>query len=574
MKKTIERYAGFVAKKPQIIFGVVIVFTLISFVGVSFSKTESMSYRDMVPKNIDEINAIYYIGDEFGTSGESVMIIAEINPKYANSNEVRDIRNPEVIEYLDILEQKIRKMQGISSITGVSDILKEMNSGHLPKTKSKIIELMNKEIVINQSSLNLPETLSQFSEGLEGVKEGMTAEGQIIDGITYGLNGSSLALNKIQYALSSIAEGMNQKQDLSKMIQIISLINQIESLVQQSKATQSEKMEIIGYLEGLKQGLNTMIAQTTEAQEGMQQLSISLNGMSNALENISSGLKEMKNASLLLENLTSNLKEGVSKISSGLEEISKYLELYKDREKNEKPIKLNQFKYYVSDDYTTSVIRINLAEMNEEQKKDFIDELKHIIGETKKPAGLNIGITGDPVVSEELKNQIMPTMQTTSMFSLIGIFIVVCLLFLSLRYGIISLLAIGFGIIWVYGVLGLLGMSISSTMSGGISMIMGIGIDFGIQVVNRFKQERKKHKIEKAMKITLSKVFVPMLITTLAALIGFRAMSLGQLTLLADLGNMMSFGVLFCFIAAITVVPSVLVINEKFKQKLKNNREE
>ena len=106
-------------------------------------------------------------------------------------------------------------------------------------------------------------------------------------------------------------------------------------------------------------------------------------------------------------------------------------------------------------------------------------------------------------------------------------------------------------------------------MSGGISMIMGIGIDFGIQVVNRFKQERKKHKIEKAMKITFSNVFMPMLITTLAALIGFRAMSLGQLTLLADLGNMMSFGVLFSFIAAITVIPSVLVINERLK--IKNN---
>ena len=566
MKKIIEGYAGFVARKPQIILGVVILFTIISFAGMSFVKTEGMSYRDMVPENIDEIDAIFYIGDEFGTSGESIMIIAEIDPKYTNSDEVRDIRDPEVILYLDILEQKIRKMQGISSITGVSDILKGMNSGHLPKTKSKIIELMNKEIVINQSSLNLPETLSQFSEGLEGVEKGMTAEGQIIDGITYGLNGSSLALKQIQYALSSMAEGMNQKQDLSKMTQIISLINQIESLVQQSNATLSEKMEIIGYLEGLKQGMNTMIVQTTEAQEGMQQLSISLNEMLNALENISSGLEEMKNASLLLENLTSNMKEGISGISSGLDEISKYLELYEGNEKNEKPVKLNQFKYYVSDDYTTSVIRINLAEMNEEQKKDFIDELKHIISETEKPVGLNIGITGDPVVSEELKNQIMPTMQMTSMFSLIGIFIVVCLLFLSLRYGIISLLAIGFGIIWVYGVLGLSGMPIGSTMSGGISMIMGIGIDFGIQVVNRFRQERKKHKIEKAMKITLSKVFVPMLITTLAALIGFRAMSLGQLTLLADLGNMMSFGVLFCFIAAVTVIPSVLVISEKLKK--------
>jgi len=99
-------------------------------------------------------------------------------------------------------------------------------------------------------------------------------------------------------------------------------------------------------------------------------------------------------------------------------------------------------------------------------------------------------------------------------------------------------------------------------------MIMGIGIDFGIQVVNRFRQERKKHGIEKAMEITLSSVFIPMLITTLAALIGFRAMSLGKLTLLGDLGNMMSLGVLFCFIAAISVVPSALVISEKLKKRL------
>jgi len=460
----------------------------------------------------------------------------------------------------------IAAIPDVKTISCLSISIRTTLIGGFPVTVTSIHAGFSTPLI---SSLNLPETLSQFSEGLKGIEEGMTSEEQIIWGITYGLNGSSMALKQIKYALSSIAENMDQKQDLSKITQTISLINQIETLVQQSNATESEKIEIIGYLEGLKFGLNVMIAQMTEAQEGTQKLSISLNGMANALEDISSGLEEMKGASLLLGNLTSNLKDGVSGISSGLDEIAKYVELYEGDRKNEKSLKLNQFKYYVSDDYTTSVIRINLVEMNEEQKKDFIDELKHIISETEKPAGLNTGITGDPVVSEELKNQIMPTIRTTSTFSLTGIFIVVCLLFLSLRYGIISLLAIGFGIIWVYGVLGLSGMPISSTMSGGISMIMGIGIDFGIQVVNRFKQERKKHKIEKAMKITLSNVFVPMLITTLAALIGFRAMSLGQLTLLADLGNMMSFGVLFCFIAAITVIPSVLVINERLK--IKNN---
>ncbi len=570
MKKLIERYADFVAKKPHVILIIVVILTLISFVGMSLVKTEGMSYKDMLPENVEEIDAINYIADEFGTSGESAIIILRTNPNYVGSNEIRDIRDPRVVEYSDILEQKIRGMEDVVSVTGFSDILKTMNSGHLPKTKAKIIELMNKKIVINQSSFNLPEVLSQFSEGLEGIEEGMKGEEQIIEGLTYGLNGSSIALKQIQYTLLAIAEGMNQEENLTQINQTISLIDQIEFLVNQSNATNMSM--IIGSLEGLKNGMNEMIAQASEAQEGMLHLSMSLNGMANAIGEVSSGLEKMKNTSLILGNLTSNLRDGISEMSSGLDEINKYIELYEGKQKKEKPISLNQFKYYVSKDYTTTIIRINLGEMNDEKRKNFVEELKYIIDETEKPAGLNVGITGGPVVSLELRKQIMPTMQKTSMFSLIGIFIIVSLLFLSIRRGIISLLAIGFGIIWVYGTLGILGLPISSTMSGGISMIMGIGIDFGIQVVNRFRQERKKNKVEKAIKITLSNVFTPMLITTLAALIGFRAMSLGQLTLLSDLGNMMSLGVLFCFIAAVTVIPAILVISEKLQYRRKRFR--
>ena len=572
MKGMVEKYARFIAKKPHAILIAVVLFTLISFIGMSLNKTESMSYRDMVPENVEEIDAIFYISDEFGVSGESAIVIAEINPKYPNSGEVRDVREPEVIECLDILKQKIRRMEGVISVSGLPDWLRELNSGHLPKTKSKVMELMNKEIVINQSSLDLPETLAQFSEGLKEVEEGLLAQKQIAEGITLGLNGSSFALKQIKYAISSIAESIGNNGDLSEATEIISLIDSIETLVQQSNATLEEKMEIIGYLEGLKQGLNAMLTQSKEAQEGMKQLSLTLNEMAYSLENISSGLEAMKNASLLLENLSSGLKEGISGINSGLNGVAEYVKLYEGGGKHERVAKINQFKYYVSDDYKASIIRISLAEMSEEKREEFVDELENIIEETEKPAGLKLGLTGEPVISKELRKQVLPTMQKTSMLSLISIFIIVCILFLSLRYGIISLLAIGFGVVWVYGTLGLLGMPINPTMSGGMSMIMGIGIDFGIQVVNRFRQERKKHGIEKAMEITLSSVFIPMLITTLAALIGFRAMSLGKLTLLGDLGNMMSLGVLFCFIAAITVIPSVLILSERLKVKLLNSK--
>lgn len=568
MKRKIEGYGRFVAKRPYIVLGIVLVLTLVCFIGASLVKTKGTSYKDMLPENVDEINTMNFIGDEFGLSAESITFVIETNPLYYESDEVRDIRDPRVAEYIDILEQKIRKTQGIVSVQGYPDILRGMNSGRLPKTKTRIIELMNKEIVINQTGLNLPETLSRVSEGLKGIEQGIETQAQITSGLSSGLNASYQGLKQIQSVFSLLSSAMIQEETGGNEItQTIALINQIEYLVQASNATDTEKSEITGYLEILKQGLNAMASQMTEAEEQTTYLSQSMTGMSESLKGLSSGLEEMYNLSLVLENLTYGLGNGTAGISSALDGINQYLKFYASSQAHNKTIEFNPFDSYVSKDYTTTVIKIGLADMSEEKTKELVKELKQIVSETEKPAGIKTGITGGPVVTEEIRNQILPTMKTTSMLSLIGILIIVCLLFLSIRYGFISLLAIGFGVIWVYGVIGLSGISITSTMSGGLSMIMGIGIDFGIQVVNRFKQERKKHAPEKSLEITLSNVTFPMFVTTIAALVGFRAMSMGKLTILSDLGNMISLGVLACFIAAVTIIPAVLIINERLKNK-------
>jgi uncharacterized protein len=235
------------------------------------------------------------------------------------------------------------------------------------------------------------------------------------------------------------------------------------------------------------------------------------------------------------------------------------------------------FENYISNDYSVAIMRVYLAEMTSEEEDELIEDLDNILNETQKPAGIKCDYTGDIKVSKEIQNSIGPTMSSTSSISLIAILIIVCLLFWSIRQGLISLLAIAFGTTWVFGTLGFIGLEISSMMSGAISMIMGVGIDFGIQVVNRFKQEIEKNEIEEAMKITLNNTLPQMTATTIAALIGFRAMSLGQLTILKDLSTMMSLGILFCFLAAAIIVPPILVLNERFtpnakKQKIKNKR--
>jgi hypothetical protein len=156
-------------------------------------------------------------------------------------------------------------------------------------------------------------------------------------------------------------------------------------------------------------------------------------------------------------------------------------------------------------------------------------------------------------------------MTSTAIISMIGIIIVLLLIFRSLFYGLSPLLSIVFGILWAFGIVAIIGMKMSSATSGVISMIMGIGIDFGIQTLSRFKQELAENANPVlAMQITMKSVFTPMLTTTIAGVIGFQAMTLGNLSVLADMGIMMTYGIICCFLAAITIVPALVLVYEKY----------
>ncbi|MDP2907133.1 MAG: MMPL family transporter [Nanoarchaeota archaeon] len=222
---------------------------------------------------------------------------------------------------------------------------------------------------------------------------------------------------------------------------------------------------------------------------------------------------------------------------------------------------------YISRDYSMTLVKVRFAE--DVDKDEIEKDLRKVVEEIPKPVGVSVQLAGEETIKLPiLKRLVKPDIQRTSTYSFIGILIVLLLLFKSVRGGLTLLSTIFFGIIWALGFVGLLGFGMSVQTSGSISMIMGIGIDFGIQIATRFKQELKNnYYVEKAMSTTLSKVFVPMITTTLAALIGFRAMSLGKLTVMAELGNIMSLGIAASMLAAISVVPALLILGEKFNLK-------
>ncbi|RZN13994.1 MAG: hypothetical protein EF812_06565 [Methanosarcinales archaeon] len=359
----IDRYAHFVAHHPYLIVLFVILLSSFAFVMMSTVTTEKTNIEDYLPEDIGAIATLFDIEDKFG-SVDSVYIVVEIDPAYSGSDETRDLRDPQILRYVEQISQLARHTEDVVEVSSASTTIKSINDGKLPQSLRKIRELTSKN----------------------------------------------------------------------------------------------------GLLDG-----------------------------------------------------------------------------------------------YISDDYTMSLVKIRLIDIDADLESIEL-ELEKIIHSTPHPAGIKVSLCGSSMEGQAMENAIKPDMKRTSTYSLIGILIVVLVLFRSPKYGFIPLTTILFGTLWAMGYVGLTGMGLTSNTSGVISMIMGIGIDFGIQITTRYRFERAHQLPPDAMELTLRKVIMPMFITTLAALIGFQAMSMGQLTFMGAMGTMMSYGVAACMVAAITAVPSFILI--------------
>ena len=82
------------------------------------------------------------IADQFPGSLRKVNIVVEIEPRFAQSEEIRDVRDPEVLRYVDLLSERAKLVDGVVDADSAADIIKEANEGRIPKTLRSVQSLL------------------------------------------------------------------------------------------------------------------------------------------------------------------------------------------------------------------------------------------------------------------------------------------------------------------------------------------------------------------------------------------------------------------------------------------------
>ena len=175
--------------------------------------------------------------------------------------------------------------------------------------------------------------------------------------------------------------------------------------------------------------------------------------------------------------------------------------------------------------------------------------------------GFEITTTGSPVFLKDINDYLQGGMLTLGAAA-VGIMALVLLITFRVRWRLLPLLAVLIAVAWTFSLLGLVGIDLSLVTISGLPILIGLGVDFAIQVHNRVEEEvvlaRARHPIQE----TLANLGPPLVAATFAAVAAFLVMRISLVPMIRDFGLMLAVGIVIILVVGIVVPTAVLGIRE------------
>jgi hypothetical protein len=189
------------------------------------------------------------------------------------------------------------------------------------------------------------------------------------------------------------------------------------------------------------------------------------------------------------------------------------------------------------------------------------DTVKRITAQNPIP-GFHSLATGPPVLLEDINNYLQGGMATLGALAVAVMALILCFVF-RVRSRLLSLVVVALGALTTFGVMGYLGIALSLVTISGFPIIIGLAVDFSIQVQSRFQEEVSiDGDGTAAMARTIRNLGPALAIAMMAAAAGFVAIQVSRVPIIRDFGVMLDIAVVLLFLIVITALPALLLARE------------
>ena len=214
----------------------------------------------------------------------------------------------------------------------------------------------------------------------------------------------------------------------------------------------------------------------------------------------------------------------------------------------------------VADDLEQTLVTIFLEDANYRDTQRLMDSVRDYVEEHLSPYGARLDFAGDVAVSQAMIPAVVRTQVLSLLLALGGALIVLCVLFRSIRLGLLAVAPTCVAVLWIFGLMGWLEIPLGVATSMFCAITLGIGVDYAIHYVERWRANRRQGHADAALR-SVREAGPAILVDALAIALGFGLLASSQVPANARLGILVA-GAL-AVSAVLTLVGLSLVVSRK-----------
>jgi predicted RND superfamily exporter protein len=215
----------------------------------------------------------------------------------------------------------------------------------------------------------------------------------------------------------------------------------------------------------------------------------------------------------------------------------------------------------ISEDRKTAMLNIMVSRGSQEDMKRITEIMRDSASRVSgQNPSVSITCTGLPVLMTDIMGSLVPTQLKTSGLALLLCALIVILVFKSVFFGLAATSVVFISIAVELGALVLLGWPLDFMTVMISSLVIGAGIDFGIHVTHRFREEwhHGGEDVDEAIRRTVAQVGRALLAAAVTTAGAFAIIATSNIAFMRRFGGITALSLMVALLASLLVLPSIL----------------
>jgi hydrophobe/amphiphile efflux-3 (HAE3) family protein len=169
--------------------------------------------------------------------------------------------------------------------------------------------------------------------------------------------------------------------------------------------------------------------------------------------------------------------------------------------------------------------------------------------------------TGVPILLDDINEYLRGGMLMLGGIA-VAIMTLILLLLFDVRWRLLPLAVILVGVVWAFGLAGYLGIPLTIVTIAGLPVMLGVGIDYAIQMHARVEEEVILDRSDHPIQETARNLGPALLVVTFDAVFAFLALRFAKVPMIRDFGLLLAVGIAVICLNSIVMPLAVLGMRE------------